>query len=147
MASGVLGTLGRTGIIRTSSKHKLAFLCERGRWGGWKHLRYVITHPIYEGEKRIDRKMSLCPANKGRTDVDAPAGLLLAVDEVLHPMYVVEAQGDGGDEALQRDLDAQAKVLLQQGAGQGSHCLWFLEIHPVGKKNGQIFFFYPSSLM
>lgn len=70
---------------------------------------------------------------RGRTDVDAPARLLLPVDQVLHPVDVVEAQGDGGDEALQRDLDGQAKVLLQQGAGQGSHRLGLLEIHTGGE--------------
>lgn len=48
----------------------------------------------------------------GLTDVDAPARLLLAVNEVLHPVDVVEAQGDGGYESLQRDLDGQTKVLL-----------------------------------
>lgn len=67
-----------------------------------------------------------------RTDVDAPAWLLLPVDEVLHPVDVVEAQGDGGDEALQRDLDAQVKVLLQQGAGQRPHRLRFLKVHAGG---------------
>lgn len=48
----------------------------------------------------------------GYTDVDAPARLLLAIDEVLHPVDVVQAQRDSGDEALQRDLDGQAKVFL-----------------------------------
>lgn len=50
--------------------------------------------------------------NHGGTDVNAPAWLLLSIDEVLHPVDVVEPQGDGGDETLQRDLDGQAKVLL-----------------------------------
>lgn len=69
------------------------------------------------------------------TDVDAPAWLLLAVDEVLHPVDVVEAEGDGGDEALQRDLDGQAEVLLQQGAGQRSHRLRLFEIHTRGARS------------
>lgn len=47
-----------------------------------------------------------------RTDVDASARLLLSTNKVLHPVDVVEAQGDGGYEALQRDLDCQTKVLL-----------------------------------
>lgn len=63
------------------------------------------------------------------TDVDASARLLLAVDEVLHPVDVVEAEGHGGDEALQRNLDGQTKVLLQQGAGQRSHRLRLFEVH------------------
>lgn len=71
----------------------------------------------------------------GGTDVDAPAWLLLAVDEVLHPVDVVEAEGDGGYEALQGDLDAQTKVLLQQGAGQRSHRLRLFEVHTTGETN------------
>lgn len=47
-------------------------------------------------------------------------------------MDVVEAKGHGGDEALQRDLDGQAKVLLQQGAGESPHRFRLLEIHPGG---------------
>lgn len=50
-------------------------------------------------------------------------------------MDVVEAEGDGGYEALQRDLDGQTKVLLQQGAGQCSHRLRFFEIHSKGETN------------
>lgn len=55
--------------------------------------------------------MLKCEFSKGSiklravTDVDAAARLLLAVDEVLHPVDVVEAEGHGGDEALQWDLD------------------------------------------
>lgn len=62
------------------------------------------------------------------TDVDAPAWLLLAVDQVLHPVDVVEAQRDRGYEALQRDLDGQPKVFLQQRAGQRSHRLRFFKV-------------------
>lgn len=50
--------------------------------------------------------------NHSGTDVNAPARLLLSINEVLHPVDIVEPQGDSGDEALQRDLDGQAKVLL-----------------------------------
>ena len=71
-----------------------------------------------------------------RTDVDAPAWLLLAVDEVLHPVDVVEPQGHGGDQALQRDVDGQAKVLLQEGTGQRPHRLWLFEIHPGREEKG-----------
>lgn len=39
------------------------------------------------------------------TNVDAPAWLLLAVNEILHPVDVVETEGHSGYEALQRDLD------------------------------------------
>lgn len=63
------------------------------------------------------------------TDVDSPAWLLLTIDEVFYPVDVVEAQGHGGYEAFQRDLDGQTKVFLQQGAGQCSHRLWLFEIH------------------
>lgn len=81
-----------------------------------------------------------CTANDtdsggGGTDVDAPAWLLLAVNEVLHPVDVVEAEGDSGYEALQRDLDGQTKVLLQQGAGQRSHRLRLFEVHTGGETN------------
>lgn len=69
------------------------------------------------------------------TNVNAPARLLLAIDEVLHPVDVVEAEGHGGDEALQWDLDGQTKVLLQQGAGKSSHCFRLLEIYPGGDGN------------
>lgn len=50
-------------------------------------------------------------------------------------MDVVEAEGYGGDEAFQWDLDGQTKVLLQQGARESSHCFWLLEIHPGGGNN------------
>lgn len=68
----------------------------------------------------------------GVTNVDAPARPLLPVDKVLHPVDVVETKRDSGDEALQRDLDGQTKVLLQKGAGQSSHCLRLFEIHTRG---------------
>lgn len=74
-------------------------------------------------------RCSTSDRNRCGTDVDASAWLLLAINQVLHPVDVVEAEGDGGYEALQRDLDGQTKVLLQQGAGQRSHRLWLLEIH------------------
>lgn len=50
-------------------------------------------------------------------------------------MDVVEAEGDGGYKALQRDLDGQTKVLLQQGAGQSSHRLRLFEINTGGETN------------
>lgn len=53
-------------------------------------------------------------------------------------MNVVEAEGHGGYEALQRDLDGQAKVLLQQGAGECPHRFWLLEIHPGGDDNDDV---------
>lgn len=90
-----------------------------------------------------------CSANKegsrSSTDVDAPTWLLLPINEVLHPVDVVEPQGDGGDEALQRDLDGQAEVLLQQGAGQSSHCLWFFKIHTGGETKMHVLFLHPTS--
>lgn len=68
------------------------------------------------------------------TDIDASAWFLLSINEVLHPVDVVEAQRDGGYEALQGDLNGQTKILFQQSAGQSSHCLWLLKIHPAKGK-------------
>ena len=75
----------------------------------------------------------------GHTDVDASARAVagaLVADEVLHPVDVVEAQRHGGDEALQGDLDGQAKVLLQQGAGESPHRLRVLKVQPAGRTRG-----------
>lgn len=73
----------------------------------------------------------------GGTNVDAPAWLLLAVNEILHPVDVVETEGHSGYEALQRDLDCQTKVLLQQGAGQRSHRFRLFKIHTGGETTHQ----------
>lgn len=66
------------------------------------------------------------------TDVDASPWVPLAPDQVLHPVDVVKAKRDGGDEPFQGDLDGQAEVLFQQGAGEGSDSLRVLEVQPAG---------------
>lgn len=49
-------------------------------------------------------------------------------NEILHPVDVVQPQGDGGNEPFQGDVNGEPKILLQEGTRQSSHRLGVLEV-------------------
>lgn len=52
----------------------------------------------------------------------------LMTNEILHPVDVVQPQGNGRNKPFHGDVDGKAKILLQEGTGQSSHRLGVLEI-------------------
>lgn len=53
---------------------------------------------------------------------------ILVTDEILHPVDVVQPQGNGGNKPFHGDVDRKPEILFQKRTRQSSHCLRVLEI-------------------
>lgn len=99
------------------------------RFASQKQICLFLTGPFHPQQR---------PSYPPPTYVDPPPqhGLVgaLVADKVLHPVDVVQPEGHGGDQPLQRDVDGQPEVLLQQGAGQRPHRLRVLEVQAASNK-------------
>lgn len=53
---------------------------------------------------------------------------ILVPDEILHPVDVVQPQGNGRNKPFHGDVNGKPEILLQEGTSQSSHRLGVLEI-------------------